>query len=440
MQTQDSGRNAIEFGKKIAAIVAARLGVAWDPAASSNEISIDGKRAVIKSASYKTLYVGVTKTMLPRLDRAYAALEDSDGNFALHLLNREFLDKFKTVPGGVSQQTQWFFSRSDIRKNGKHLENFSLPKKRFWVTTHWPHRTDIGADDRHEGVHLPNGRHLDGQKIAPGDLVAIYESRTGRDLIIENVSGRPRTLTSHVGREGVVDLVEVASELYTDPESEPEKYQDGTSIWWRWHADTKPYLSSGFVPQVELNGILGYKPGYNLRGFGDDHSGLKEVDVKCFADILAAFKRNRGNSEAGKLLAKAKSFPRVGGGFGGGESEEHRRLKDAIAANPSGILKEPGLKLIKKEYSFDSGDKADIMLEDAHGRIIGLEVEVGVDLRNLAGVLQAIKYRFMGALTEGVKFQDSRSMLVAYTISQEIRTLCEKYEISCFEIKESDLG
>ena len=39
-----------------------------------------------------------------------------------------------------------------------------------------------------------------------------------------------------------------------------------------------------------INRILGYKPGYNFRGFGDANSGLKELTSQQFDTLLEAFK------------------------------------------------------------------------------------------------------------------------------------------------------
>ena len=53
------------------------------------------------------------------------------------------------------------------------------------------------------------------------------------------------------------------------------------------------------------------------------------------------------------------------GHSGGGESPEHRKLKEHLAANPSQLSE--GLRDARIEYSFKSGDRVDILLEDSSG-------------------------------------------------------------------------
>ena len=86
------------------------------------------------------------------------------------------------------------------------------------------------------------------------------------------------------------------------------------------------------------------------------------------------------------------------------------------------------------EYEFPTGDSADVLLEDGFGRVVGLEVEPAVGDRDLPGILQAIKYRYMGALMKNKRFADSRSILVATDISSLARKICAAYEVECFEI------
>jgi len=116
----------------------------------------------------------------------------------------------------------------------------------------------------------------------------------------------------------------------------------------------------------------------------------------------------------------------------GQESEEHLTLKNFVASNPSEVLGELGLITIRVEYPFPSGDRADIVLKDANGRTIGAEVEINVNNTLLAGVLQAIKYRYMLAVMEERKNFETRAFLIAKSISKDVISLCEKYDVECF--------
>ena len=64
-----------------------------------------------------------------------------------------------------------------------------------------------------------------------------------------------------------------------------------------------------------------------------------------------------------------------GGGSGGGEGEEHENLKRDLANNPSQFGE--GIKLVKIEHTFGSGDRVDILLKDRSENPVTVEVETG---------------------------------------------------------------
>ena len=47
--------------------------------------------------------------------------------------------------------------------------------------------------------------------------------------------------------------------------------------------------NDGFVPLSEVNRVLGFREGCVLRGFGTDHSGLKEITASQFAEFEQLF-------------------------------------------------------------------------------------------------------------------------------------------------------
>jgi hypothetical protein len=317
------------------------------------------------------------------------------------------------------------------RRSGKAVPAELGDDRGYWVTTQWPHATDTDSNTPHDGVYLPDDRKEAGRNLKPGDLVAIYESLGGREIVIREMSGKKRKVPRHRGKEGVVGIVAVVSSLHENPGAEPEEYDDGTKIWWRWYAETKPYLLSGFLAREELNHILGYEPGNILRGFGDLHSGLKKVTKDEFCQILESF-RSMGVSPA--VRAMLKRMKGTGHAWGGGESAVHKTLKERVAAAPEKLLGERGLTTVAVEHQFPTNDRADIILKDAQGRIIGLEIEPAVGPDEPVGILQAIKYRYMAALMFEKRFEDSRSFLVAHEISPEAREVCGLYDVECFEV------
>jgi len=299
----------------------------------------------------------------------------------------------------------------------------------YWMTTHWPPSAgeDVGRFFP-EGVWLPDGREQAGADLEIGDMVLVYESRTGRSEIM-NIKGKKMVVHPAQGRQAIVAIAEVTGDLEELQDSSPSKYTTGESIWWRWKADTSPVSTNGLVPRLTVNRILGYKPGNLLRGFGDRKSGLKKLDEQTYYELVKEFKKHPRRIDAVRRAKKS-------GGWGphdeGGESEEHKSLKLLVASDPAAVLGEQGLETIRVEYPFPCGDRADIVLIDSSGRMVGAEVEVVVDYDQLAGVLQAIKYRHMLALMEEREYNETRAFLIAKAIDPDILALCRRYDVECF--------
>lgn len=297
---------------------------------------------------------------------------------------------------------------------------------RYWLTTHWPPREGESYGPG-SGIWLPDGRHSHGARIGVGDLVAIYEAASGRTLLRQTAAGDTQRVRCKQGREGVIALGRVTDVLTADPEAEMEEYVDGSKIWWRWFAPVEILSTTGFISRAALLAILGYKATYNFRGFGEHRSGLKELSEETFQSLRSAFVASRP-----AILPKALVLP--GKGPGAGESEAHRCLKTFVAAAPATVLNEPGLATLQAEYAFGTGDRADIVLTDAFNRIVGVEIEPTVGDSDHLGPLQAIKYRRMLEWACERNPGDSRSFLVAYSITPEMRHRCLKYGIECFTV------
>jgi len=183
--------------------------------------------------------------------------------------------------------------------------------RNYWITTHWPPEIDKEADF---GIFLYEGSQKVGTDIRPGDRVWIYQSRSGRKISREKPDGSTYKKKRQQGKEGVVTLMEVVSELH-DIDRQPEKYDDGSERWWRWKADTKLINQSGFTSRIELNRIMDYKSNYNYRAFGDSHSGLKRISIEMHEKILHAFNLNQ----------PSETKPKKGGSHGGRGTRTRRR-------------------------------------------------------------------------------------------------------------------
>ena len=298
----------------------------------------------------------------------------------------------------------------------------------YWITTHWPPEID---EQPYVGIFLYDGSQQVGTDIKVGDRVWIYQSKTGRRIVREKPDGSKYKNKRKEGKEGVVALMEVVSELHESREK-PEKYENGTERWWRWKADTRLINQSGFVPRIELNKIMNYKSNFHYRGFGDNHSGLKKISSDIHEKILQSFNKNQP-SETKPVTKKPIYYNKKGHGKGG-EGPDHKKLKLDVAKNPEQLLGEKGLSLIKIEYPFITGDRIDILLRDSENRYVAVEIEVTVDLDDISGVLQAIKYSRMCAVECRRKFEEVRAFLVAHNISDDVKELCQKYDIETFVV------
>lgn len=300
----------------------------------------------------------------------------------------------------------------------------------YWLTTHWPPREDEPISNPPD-IWLPDGREAPGADISPNDLVLIYESKTRRTLLREKPDGSEVRIHSRRGQEGIVCIGRVVAPLVADPDATlRQKYVDGTEIWWRWHAAAEVVSRSGFVPRQELAQIIGYDPAYTFRGFGEQHSGLKKLSSEEFHTIVERF-----NQYLPVNLPEPPISPSVWKRWHSGEeSDIHRELKEFVAADPSNAIDEPGLSTLHIEYSFASGDRADIVLIDKYNRIVAVEIEPEVDSSDDVGALQAIKYRSMLEWCAERIPGDSRALLIAHKIQPVIRKKCADYGVECYEI------
>lgn len=302
----------------------------------------------------------------------------------------------------------------------------------YWMTTHWPPRIGDDPTPTDFGLWLPDDRKEAGNDFKIGDQIIIYQSKGGKPEIFERADGSKYSLGCQIGKMGIIAFCEAVSDIYKLTDSKPSKYTDGKEIWWRWYAKLKLLTRTGFVSQKDTNEVLGYKSNYSLRGFGDLKSGLKKLSKSQFDSLLYLFKSSVSLKDKSSF---SKSYE--ASRHGGEESDAHKNLKLYVAANPSIVLSEIGVSTYQVEFPFPTMDRADIILEDQFGRILGVEIEVSVGDGQIEGLLQAIKYRFMGELMMKRKPGDSRSVLIAYSISSKMKRLCEEYNIQSIEVDRS---
>ena len=296
----------------------------------------------------------------------------------------------------------------------------------YWITTHWPRREDESVDNPPSDIWVQDGHQHVISRVLRGDLVFIYESKTGPTVVRRYTDGTTQRRRCRKGRGGIVAIAEVTAKAYESEDSRPEERADGTTMWWRYCAPTRSANSTGFLPREQVARLLGFSDRYPFRGSGDGHSGLKQITEEEFNSIRDAYSASaRANQEA--HLERATRSRRFGGG---GEGPEHLALKNRIAADPAGVLNEPGLRLYEVEWDeFPTGDRIDVLLMDALDRPVAVEVEVDCDAAEMAGPLQCMKYRAMLSYFFDRPIEEVRSFLVAHSIHSDVLARCRRYAI-----------
>jgi len=124
-QNQITGAKAVERGFKMARIVAKFLDTDL-LSTKSNEIILDGKLFVIKSARRKTSSIGITEKMFDRLQGTIVALETDNGKYTLYevdLKNNPPLQMCFSKSSGHIKNRVIQISRKSIQKYGRVMEN-----------------------------------------------------------------------------------------------------------------------------------------------------------------------------------------------------------------------------------------------------------------------------------------------------------------------------
>lgn len=124
---------------------------------------------------------------------------------------------------------------------------------------------------------------------------------------------------------------------------------------------------------------------------------------------------------------------------GGGESEDHRKLKEYIAAHPTAIGLEPDSGA-QMEYLFVAGDRADIVFGIGPDAWAVIEIKNGEIGELVKGVYQAIKYRALLQAEKGHGLScQVDAFLVAYEIPADVSIFAAKFGIRCRIIHHQNL-
>jgi len=198
---------------------------------------------------------------------------------------------------------------------------------------------------------------------------------------------------------------------------------------------------------------------YSARGGAFWGEGLvRYLEDAQVVQILTDLKKTIRDESAGKMIGEllAKDFPNVpivsasgpritkgenrarrvviARKYGsGGEGKEHKELKEWTAQHPESM----GLSDVEKteiEYVFLSGDAADIVFKFPANRYAVVEVET---FDPLPGCYQALKYKVLKCAELGLEVlsPNVEAIVVAWSIPDNVKDFCTKYNIRCVQKK-----
>jgi hypothetical protein len=152
---------------------------------------------------------------------------------------------------------------------------------KFWLTTQWPPTKDLPSLGHREHIWLKAGQEHVGTNLKPGDLVFIYEYKTGKP--------RKDKMAYWTGRQRIATLAVILDvNLKEGFDKSHEEYSGGSQTVWKLVARTRTINSLYSCPRSKVCDCLGYKKNYSLIGFGE--SGLREITDTQFACLLLHFK------------------------------------------------------------------------------------------------------------------------------------------------------
>ncbi len=117
----------------------------------------------------------------------------------------------------------------------------------------------------------------------------------------------------------------------------------------------------------------------------------------------------------------------------GGESAEHKLLKEWIAKNPQ-VIGLTNVRKVEMEHVYISGDAVDLLFELNDDNDVVVEIET---IKPLPGCYQAIKYKALRCAERGLSLSSPniRAAIVAWAIPSDVKEFCTKYNINYIKKK-----
>ncbi|MEE8077107.1 MAG: hypothetical protein V3T60_15980 [Candidatus Binatia bacterium] len=168
---------------------------------------------------------------------------------------------------------------------------------------------------------------------------------------------------------------------------------------------------------VELQSLVAREPNFlkRLLAYALLRQQLKE---EIRGSVRCVVRKLQRNSPASRMKYGS-----------GGESPEHRRLKEYVARRPW-LLNLPGDLRGECEYQFLTGDRADIVFVRDKRVYAIVEVETARSDAEV-GMYQAVKYRCLAAasLLKRLDTRGVRAFLIAPRLLPEVRRQCKRFEV-----------
>ena len=151
-------------------------------------------------------------------------------------------------------------------------------------------------------------------------------------------------------------------------------------------------------------------------------------------DVLAAFDLVPSTDDIAKLIETAKT----GKGAGGGEGEEHRRLKEHVAAKPGTVGLPHSFAPGRNEAPLPSGDRLDVLFDSAK-RKVAVEVKsmISNEVDLTRGLFQCVKYRAVMEAERGSKgeqYSIDVILVVGKTFPHSLRSLQSSLAVHVVEV------
>ena len=121
------------------------------------------------------------------------------------------------------------------------------------------------------------------------------------------------------------------------------------------------------------------------------------------------------------------------GGFAGGESDAHRRLKEFVAANPVKVGL-PRNARAQIEFPYISGDQVDVRFDMSDGSAAVVEIET---IDGWTGAHQCIKYRALLEAELGQPLGSGRvsAIIVAHSFDARTLAFADRYAIRAVQLR-----